>query len=86
MRVVYKYALDAEVTQTVSLPTGAIIRHVGPQNGVMQLWADVDPNTTDREDRTVMLAPSGCWIEDGMTYTNTIKTIEADIVLHVYVR
>lgn len=43
MRRIYKYQVFTLDRQTISLPRGAKILDVRPQDGQVQLWALVDP-------------------------------------------
>jgi hypothetical protein len=50
MKSIYKYTLGPAGRQTIDIPTGFKVRHVGPQRVTsatmegIQLWAEVDPN------------------------------------------
>jgi hypothetical protein len=55
---IYKYPLEVTDRQEVHLPEGAMILHVGVQNGVVCLWALVDPDAWN-EHRTFWIVGTG---------------------------
>jgi hypothetical protein len=42
MKIIYKYKLPIEGNQTIDMPEGAVILHVGEQDRELCLWALVD--------------------------------------------
>jgi hypothetical protein len=42
MTTIWKYELDVTDIQAVPMPEGAVIRHVGQQNGQLCVWAEVN--------------------------------------------
>jgi hypothetical protein len=46
MKTIYKYLLDVQDEQEVSLPVGARILSIAMQQGKLCLWAEVDPDPT----------------------------------------
>ena len=55
---IYKYPLEVTDRQEVRLPEGAMIVHVGVQNGFVCLWALVDPDAWN-ENRTFWVIGTG---------------------------
>lgn len=55
---IYKYPLELTDRQEVHLPEGAVILHVAVQNGIICLWALVDPDAWN-EDRTFWIVGTG---------------------------
>lgn len=92
-RVVWKFPLtndDGQVLNdgVVSLPEGAVIRHVGaPKGGAwylpVSLWAEVDPKAPV-VDRQFGIYATGTTIDPGMAYVGTFFI--ATTVWHVYER
>lgn len=58
MKTIYKYTLSITDVQTVSLPSGANILHIGAQRGELCLWAWVDPTASPIE-RTLIIVGTG---------------------------
>lgn len=44
MTKIWKYPIEVESRQLIHMPEGAIIRHLGDQNGLPMLWVEVEPN------------------------------------------
>ncbi len=44
MITVHKYKLAQEAKQTVCMPAGAVMLHVGTKHGEVYLWAKIDTN------------------------------------------
>jgi len=84
-RTVHKYPLGGYDQRTISLPRGAEVLTVQPQDNVLQLWALVDP-TQPFETREVRVHGTGHWIaEDVPPYLTTCQLPDWGLVLHIFI-
>ena len=85
MKTIHKYTLDRAWDQKVSMPRGAKILSVQPQNGLPQIWAEVDPNALTVE-RTFVVIGTGHKLPEGFTleFLGTVQLQNGSLVLHVY--
>jgi hypothetical protein len=86
---VWKYtfvAFDALVPKPVTMPAGAVVRHVeGEVTGgevVVSFWATVDPSA-ERETRLFTVRGTGDEVEPDAVYRGT-ATPRPGIVLHLF--
>jgi len=70
MKTIYKYTLDSQDC-TLQLPKGAEILTVQLKNGSPSLWALVNPNTSELEERHICIVGTGWEVEDTMKYITT---------------
>ncbi len=63
MKTIYKYTLDSQDC-TLQLPKGAEILTVQLQNQIPNLWALVNPNTSESEERHISIVGTGWQVED----------------------
>lgn len=81
-RQVWKYELELTDEQAVSMPEGAVLRHVGVQRGALCLWAEVDP-AARRVPRYLSVVGTGNPMLDGRLAH--VGTAQMDpFVWHVY--
>lgn len=52
MKTIYKYELEITGEQTLEMPSGAMMLHLGVQGNTPVLWALVDPTCTTPSRRT----------------------------------
>ena len=81
MKTIYKYQLTSQVC-TLTLPTGAEILTVKLQNEKPTLWAVVNPNTSEVEERHICIIGTGWQVEDNMEYITTY--LDGYFVWHVF--
>ena len=82
MKVVYKYGLRPGL-QTLELPLGARILHVGDQYGSGMLWALVDPEQHVLEPRTLYVVGTGMHFDHHISAH--LGTFQAGpFVIHVF--
>lgn len=83
MRTVHKFQLYVtETVQTLKIPVGSIIRHVGRQDFIC-LWVEVDSDAAQVE-RSFRVFGTGQQIPDGFVYVGTAH--DDPFVWHVYER
>jgi len=81
MRVIYKY----ELTQTIQLPIDSQVLKVGMQNGIMQMWALVDPNQKETSQRNFEIIGTGHSFEfDYLTHTYIDSLFDGPFVWHIW--
>lgn len=87
MKKVYKYELDVADTQTVNMPQGAIIRHIGEQFGRLCMWVEVDP-VAPLESRHIEIYGTGHPIqnEEGLCFIGTFMRLDGHFVGNAYER
>jgi hypothetical protein len=88
---VYKYPLEIG-RQKISLPIGARILSVHDQEGVVTMWAFVDPQETGVQNRVFMVVGTGwdlaspfslTYLGTSLTYLGTSHSPDG-MVLHVF--
>ena len=72
MRTVFKYPLSTNREFTIELPLGARLLHIGLQENMPTLWAEVDKNSS-LERRTFFCIGTGYDIPDNASYVGTIE-------------
>jgi hypothetical protein len=85
---VFKYLIPVDDEPTVRLPLGARILSVGQQNGVMFLWALVNPGEQRTERRTLRVAGTGHEIADvdELQFIGTVHMHGGALVFHIFER
>ena len=86
MTTIYKYVLNDNLKQTLSLPIGAKILTVQTQYNKAVLWAVVNPEQTRKQERIFKIRPTGHIFEDGSKdkYIGTFQLDNGDFVGHLY--
>lgn len=69
MKAILKYPLDKSTK--LSMPSGAIVQHVGMQADRITLWVEVDRDATD-EPRTFTIIGTGQPMLDQEQYVGTV--------------
>lgn len=87
MKTVWKYPLQVDDYQQVSLPEGAELLCVKLQKGTPCLWALVDPSIPTRTVHTIRCAGTGHSIAPEYNkYLGTILIMNDDLVFHFFAR
>lgn len=73
--VIWKYSLGPTVAHTLSMPKGAEIIHCDVQGGEFFAWAIIPDREAEKEDRHILIAPTGGIGESRVTKENHINTI-----------
>jgi hypothetical protein len=81
MKTIYKYPLNSQDC-TLQLPKGAKLLTVQLQNQIENLWALVDPHTSELEERHICIVGTGWEVEDNMEYITTY--MDGYFVWHVF--
>ena len=80
MKTIYKYAVkapdDPRGQFQLSLPLGAVVLDVQIRNGSAQMWAMVDLNVAETEERVFAVHGTGHEIADASRYCH-ISTFQA---------
>lgn len=86
-KVVYKYPLKVLGVQTVTLPGMHEILTIQEQNGMPQLWALVDTESTFTSERTILIAGTGYElpVDKYLDYISTFQLHGGSLVFHVFV-
>ena len=86
VKVIWKYTLLLPL-QTIDMPAGTVILHVGKQKHEICLWAMIDPFENAREIRTFHVVPTGteAWVTPAQ-HLGTITELGdwAELVMHVF--
>ena len=84
IRAVWKYPLDLASSQTLALPVGAEIIHVGIDRfNAICMWATVNPKVTNTEHRVFNIVGTGAVeLTDAMTHVGSV--VQGDFVWHVF--
>lgn len=82
---IYKYPLILMGRQTIELPHGARVLHVGVQRGVLNLWVEIDTSAVHADKRTFYVYGTGHDIaHDVGLYIGTVLTEDQQYVWHVF--
>ena len=87
---IYKYDLDVTDVQHIQLPAGSEILTVQTQFDIPRLWALVDPNESDTEERTIEMFGTGhdihCDMGIDRKYIATFQIRAGNLVFHAFER
>lgn len=87
MNTIWKYVLDAELRQTISMPDGAEILSAGADGRDICLWVRVD-DAAPETPRRFLVAGTGEQLppEDGTTFIGTVQMpfIAGKNVVHLH--
>ena len=86
MDSIYKYQLEIDDEQTLTLPAKAAILTVQVLDNVPHLYAVVDLDTEETEERHILTFGTGHLIEDNLKahYIGTYKVHDDKGVFHVF--
>lgn len=83
MKTIYKYPIQLANFQRVAMPAGADILSCAMQNGVLCLWAVVDPTLNVKDDKFICINGTGNEItEDVKKFIGTV--FDRNFVWHVF--
>jgi hypothetical protein len=87
---IFKYTLQIEDKQVINLPKGAEFLTVQTQFNELQLWALVDQNEIDQEERYIEIFGTGhpVYYDMGVDrkYLATCQLDDGNFVFHVFER
>ena len=84
---VYKYPLEMVHEQTISMPKGSKILSVQRQNKIPCIWALVNPNEEENEEKKILLIETGNIFNsptDKLNFIGTLQFIDGSYILHVF--
>lgn len=85
---IFKYKLEINDVQHISMQEGAKILTVQTQQGRPCLWALVDPDEDSREDKIILTFGTGheilCPNENTLEYISTYQINNGALVFHVF--
>lgn len=85
MKTIWKFPLEIEPEQEVSLPPDAVVLAVKMQGEALCMWALVDPNTTERRKRWFAVRGTGHLIHGELgEYLGTVQQRGGELVWHVF--
>ncbi len=85
MTKIYKYPLALTDRQTVRVPLGALVLSVAEQAGRLCLWAVVDADEKETEERVIFVVGTGNPLpEDFGAFVGTVVTADGALVWHVF--
>jgi hypothetical protein len=84
MAAIWKFTLEPEETQWISMPKGAKLLHVGVQYGKPRLWAQVEIDAPE-EQRQIKIMGTGMVTENEVgPYIGTFMMDDGTLVFHVF--
>jgi hypothetical protein len=87
MKTIWKFPLMIADRQEIVMPQGARLLSVGLQNGLMQLWAVVDPSRP-KSTRTIAIVGTGHDMDsheiERWFFVGTCITMGGRIVWHIF--
>lgn len=87
MKTIWKFPLEIEDEQEVEMPPKAELLCVQMQGQQPRLWAVVDPDTTERERRTIAIHGTGHpMAEAAGRYLGTFQMHGGMLVFHAFER
>ena len=87
MKTIYKYPLKIQDSQVVTLQKGSILLSVETQNDIPVLYALVDLNEKELENKGIRIFGTGNPFDVNMTswtYLNTVMTQSGSLVWHIF--
>jgi hypothetical protein len=81
MKIIYKYPID---TETILLPVGAEILHIGLQNEIPFIWAIIDHTEEDSEIRLFVFGTGHPLPANPMEFIQTLICMEGKLVIHIF--
>lgn len=84
-KVIYKYPLQVEDEQIISMPKGAEILTVQEQHGKPCLWALANPQAEKEEVKIVMVGTGHIFNTKNLKYIGTCQCINRLFVAHIFV-
>lgn len=82
MRTVYKYPVTGP-RKTLTVPEGAVLRHVAVQDDIPCLWLEVETDNPTKQ-VTVSGYPTGYHLPEGLYFLGTVLMHRGDLVFHLY--
>jgi len=85
MRVVYKYVLEAGITNTISLPVGAKVLDVKIQRNDFCIWILLDPQAHNIVNRKFVVIGTGMIFDVPIQeHVGTVMTDDHAYVFHIF--
>lgn len=86
MTRIFKYPFEIDDYVTLFLPEGAEVLCVGDQQGVMNLWARVNPANAPTVARKFRVFGTGHPIPDNglMKYLGTVQQMSGQLIWHMF--
>lgn len=79
---IWKFSLRVtQAPQQIEVPTGAIIRHIGEQDGSICIWMEVT-QSAPKEKRKFLVMGTGWELPEDRNYVGTVQM--GSFVWHVY--
>ena len=88
MNAIYKYELNGDTLQTVSLPINSTILSVVEQHQDIVMYAVVDTEQQGKIQVQFLLLGTGLNFDntlDGYSFLNTVKLLDGAIMVHVFI-
>lgn len=82
---IYKYPLDKPAVD-LTLPVGAVVRHVETQNLIPTLWIERAVADTPTETRSFVAFGTGHVIEGDLEFVGTATGVDGWMVFHIFER
>jgi len=85
---IYKYLLDLANEQTLSLPKGAKVLYVHSQKDTLRLWALVNIQESEMEDRRILIIGTGKPVPadiEEFSYITTVHMCNDDLIWHIFI-
>jgi hypothetical protein len=84
MRTVHRYSIRPYGEQTVTMPAGAVVVHVGVKPGYgLSLWAEVDTKQPEVT-YAITVHQTGLEVAAGLAHLGTFALHDEDYIGHVY--
>lgn len=86
---IWKYQIDVKTNTLLKMPKGAIVLSVQNQHETICLWAQVDPNHSEIEERLFQVFGTGATLPEEEEFTkrihiDTVQMLKGSLVLHVF--
>lgn len=84
MKTIWKYELQIIDRQEIDMPVGAEVLHVAEQNGVLCMWAVVEPDNV-KAPSTILIRGTGHYFTgDEGHHLGSVVTAGGALVWHVF--
>ena len=84
-KIISKYTLNVQTTQTLVIPQGSVVLSVQAVDNILYLWVLCNPRLHTEERTFYIYEPNQTIHNDFMgRFINTVQINNGDLVLHVF--
>lgn len=83
---IFKYTISENIVNVIEMPIGAKVLSIQEQHGEICIWALVDDNEVEKENRVFEVWVTGAeiYFDKEKEFLETVQLYNGSIVLHVF--